>query len=138
MIGSMACRMAFIHTRLWGTFPRVLGHYARDVGLFSLDEAVRRMTGLPAREFGIDRHGVLAEGNFADLVIFDPATNIDTATFEEPRQPAAGIEHVFVNGISVWRDGKATGALPGTVLKPSASPKIVKSACKCGADHSAS
>ena len=126
------------HPRLWGTFPRVLGHYARDVGLFSLEEAVHRMTGLPAREFGIDRRGVLAEGNFADLVIFDPATIIDTATFEEPRQPAAGIEHVFVNGISVWRDGKATGALPGMVLKPSASPKIIKGACNCGADHSAS
>lgn len=126
------------HPRLWGTFARVLGHYARDVGLFSLEEAVHRMTGLPAREFGIDRRGVLAEGNFADLVIFDPATIIDTATFEEPRQPAAGIEHVFVNGISVWRDGKATGALPGTVLMPSASPKIIKGACDCDADQSAS
>lgn len=126
------------HPRLWGTFPRVLGHYARDVGLFSLEEAVHRMTGLPAREFGIDQRGVLAEGNFADLVIFDPATIIDTATFAEPRQPAAGIEHVFVNGISVWRDGRATGALPGTVLKPSASPKIIKGACSCGGDHSAS
>ncbi|RVA48107.1 amidohydrolase family protein, partial [Mesorhizobium sp. M7A.F.Ca.CA.004.09.1.2] len=125
------------HPRLWGTFPRVLGHYARDVGLFSLQEAVFRMTGLPAREFGIQQRGLLAEGNFADLVIFDPATIIDTATFEEPRRPAAGIEHVFVNGVSVWTDGKATGSLPGTVLKPSAS-KVVRGTCGCGADHKAS
>lgn len=126
------------HPRLWGTFPRVLGHYARDVGLFSLEQAVHRMTGLPAREFGIQERGTLAVGNFADLTIFDAETIIDTATFEEPRQPAAGIEHVFVNGVSVWRDGKATGALPGAVLKPSASTKVVKGACACGSHHSAS
>ncbi|MER8433162.1 N-acyl-D-amino-acid deacylase family protein [Mesorhizobium caraganae] len=126
------------HPRLWGTFPRVLGHYARDVGLFSLEEAVFRMTGLAAREFGIAQRGTLAVGNFADLTIFDPQTIIDTATFEEPRQPAAGIEHVFVNGVSVWSDGKATGARPGAVLKPSTSKTIVRSACGCGADHSAS
>ncbi|MDX8439708.1 N-acyl-D-amino-acid deacylase family protein [Mesorhizobium australafricanum] len=126
------------HPRLWGTFPRVLGHYARDVGLFSLEEAVFRMTGLPAREFGIAQRGLLAEDNFADLVIFDPETIIDTATFEEPRRPAAGIEHVFVNGVSVWRGGRATGALPGAVLKPSSSKMVVRGACGCGADHSAS
>ncbi|TPI15828.1 D-aminoacylase [Mesorhizobium sp. B4-1-3] len=126
------------HPRLWGTFPRVLGHYARDVGLFSLEEAVFRMTGLPAREFGIVQRGLLAEGNFADLVIFDPDTIIDTATYEEPRRPAAGIEHVFVNGISVWREGRATGALPGAVLKPSTSKTIARGTCNCGADHSAS
>jgi len=126
------------HPRLWGTFPRVLGHYARDVGLFSLEEAVFRMTGLPAKEFGIAQRGLLAEGNFADLVVFDPETILDTATFEEPRRPAAGVEHVFVNGVSVWRGGRATGALPGAVLKPSASKTVVRSACGCGADHSAS
>ena len=126
------------HPRLWGTFPRVLGHYARDVGLFSLEEAVHRMTGLPAREFGIQERGTLAVGSFADLTIFDAERIIDTATFEEPRQAAAGIEHVFVNGVSVWRDGKATGALPGTVLKPSASTKFVKGACGCGGHQSAS
>ncbi|RJT41269.1 D-aminoacylase [Mesorhizobium waimense] len=120
------------HPRLWGTFPRVLGHYARDVGLFSLEEAVYRMTGLPACEFGIDRRGMLAVGNFADLTIFDPQTVIDTATFEEPRQAAAGIEHVFVNGVSVWRDGKATGALPGAVLKPSASTKPITALRRAG------
>lgn len=123
------------HPRLWGTFPRVLGHYARDVGLFSLEEAVHRMTGLPASEFGIQQRGTLAVGNFADLTIFDPETVIDTATFEAPRQPAAGIEHVFVNGISVWRDGKATGALPGTVLRPSSAATIGGG---CGVHHKAS
>ncbi|RUU83020.1 amidohydrolase family protein [Mesorhizobium sp. M7A.F.Ca.MR.362.00.0.0] len=126
------------HPRLWGTFPRVLGHYARDIGLFSLEEAVFRMTGLPAREFGIQQRGLLAEGNFADLVIFDPETIIDTATFEQPRRPAAGIEQVLVNGVSVWRGGRATGALPGMVLKPSASKTVVRGACGCGADHRAS
>jgi N-acyl-D-amino-acid deacylase len=139
MIGSDGLpHDAFPHPRLWGTFPRVLGHYARDVGLLTLEEAVFRMTGLPAREFGIAQRGLLAEGNFADIVVFDPATIIDTATFEEPRRPAAGIEHVFVNGVSVWRGGRATGALPGTVLKPSASKTVVRAACGCGDDHSAS
>ena len=129
MIGSDGLPHDFHpHPRLWGTFPRVLGHYARDVGLFSLEEAVFRMTGLPAREFGIQQRGLLAEGNFADLVIFDPETVIDTATFEEPRQPAAGIEHVLVNGVSVWRDGKATGALPGAVLRPLLQPQPSRSA----------
>ena len=126
------------HPRLWGTFPRVLGHYARDVGLFSLEEAVFRMTGLPAREFGIDQRGIVAEGNFADLVVFDADTVIDRATFEDPCQPAAGIEHVFVNGRVVWRNGEATGARPGTVLRPTGSNTIVKGGCGCGATHSAS
>jgi N-acyl-D-amino-acid deacylase len=126
------------HPRLWGTFPRVLGHYARDVGLFSLEEAIFRMTGLPAREFGIRERGTLAEGNFADVVIFDPVTIIDTATFDEPRQPAAGIDLVLVNGVPVWRTGKPTGARPGTVLKPSASPMIANAACGCGGDHKVS
>lgn len=106
------------HPRLWGTFPRVLGHYVRDVGLFGLEEAVFRMTGLPAREFGIDRRGRLTAGHFADIVVFDPATVADRATFEQPQQAAAGIELVFVNGSLVWRDGRATGARPGHVLRP--------------------
>jgi N-acyl-D-amino-acid deacylase len=126
------------HPRLWGTFPRVLGHYARDVGLFSLEEAIFRMTGLPAREFGIRERGILAEGNFADLVVFDPATIIDKATFEEPRQAAAGIDLVVVNGVPVWRHGEPTGALPGTVLKPSASSMTAEAVCSCGGDHKAS
>lgn len=120
------------HPRLWGTFPRVLGHYARDVGLFSLEEAVFRMTGLPAREYGMERRGLLAVGNFADLVVFDPDRINDRATFEEPRQPSAGIGHVFVNGVEVWQDGRSTGARPGDVLKPTrTSAGIRLTGCGC-------
>lgn len=86
------------HPRLWGTFPRVLGHYSRDVGLFSLEEAVRKMTSLPAAKFRLKDRGQVAVGHFADLVVFDPASIIDVATFEKPIAPAAGIETVFVNG----------------------------------------
>ncbi len=119
MIGSDGLpRDIHPHPRLWGSFPRLLGHYVRDVGLFSLEEAVFRMTGLPAREFGIAGRGMLAAGHYADLVVFDPATVIDRATFEHPTRPAAGIEQVFVNGVSVWVDGRATGARPGAVLRP--------------------
>ncbi len=122
------------HPRLWGTFPRVLGHYARDVGLFSLEEAVHHMTGLPAREFGIEGRGVLAAGNFADLTIFDPETVIDTATFEAPTRPAAGIEEVIVNGVTVWRSGAATGDRPGEVLRPRPGTQtaVAGSGCGCG------
>ncbi|HWW99473.1 D-aminoacylase [Collimonas sp.] len=86
------------HPRLWGTFPRVLGHYSRDLGLFSLEEAVRRMTGLPAAEFRLRDRGLLAPGKFADLVVFDPARIKDRATFEAPLQTADGIDLVIVNG----------------------------------------
>ncbi len=104
------------HPRAWGTFPRVLGHYARDENLFSLEEAVRKMTSLPAARFKLQDRGVLKEGACADLVLFDEQTVIDTATFENPAQPAAGIEQVYTNGHCVWRDGRATGARPGVVL----------------------
>lgn len=105
------------HPRLWGTFPRVLGHYAREVGLFSLEEAVRRMTELPAAQFGLAGRGVLRINAYADLVLFDPETILDRATFDQPQQPAAGIEQVWVNGRPVWRDGAVTGARPGRVLR---------------------
>lgn len=105
------------HPRLWGTFPRVLGHYARDVGLFPVEEAVRRMTALPARHFGLTDRGRLMPGLAADLVLFDPATVIDRATFEDPIQPAAGIEAVFVNGRAVWEAGAETGARPGRAIR---------------------
>ncbi|MBV8167167.1 MAG: D-aminoacylase [Alphaproteobacteria bacterium] len=107
----------FPHPRLWGTFPRVLGHYARDIGLFPLHEAVHKMTGLTAQNFGLKDRGVLRVGAFADLVLFDPETVIDRATFEQPTQPAAGIELVLVNGQPVWRDGAATGTRPGRALR---------------------
>jgi N-acyl-D-amino-acid deacylase len=105
------------HPRLWGTFPRVLGHYARDVKLFSLEEGVRRMTALSAAQFGLTDRGVLRPGAYADLVLFDPATIADAATFEQPKTPATGIAEVFVNGRSVWKDGGATGNRPGRALR---------------------
>jgi N-acyl-D-amino-acid deacylase len=110
------------HPRLWGTFPRVLGHYSRDLGLFPLEVAVHKMTGLPARRFGLHGRGIVEAGAFADLVLFDPATVADAATFEAPVQPAAGIRAVLVNGTPVWRDGQATGARPGRVLRRGARP----------------
>jgi N-acyl-D-amino-acid deacylase len=105
------------HPRLWGTFPRVLGHYVRDVKLFPLPEAVRRMTSLPAAQFGLKDRGVLRPGAFADLVLFNPDTIADLATFERPQTPAAGIAEVMVNGRSVWRDGAPTGDRPGRALR---------------------
>ncbi len=108
------------HPRLWGTFPRVLGHYSRELGLFALEEAVRRMTGLTAARFGLKDRGVLAPGAHADLVLFDPDTVIDRADFADSTRPADGILGVWVNGEPVWRDGAATGARPGRVLKRAA------------------
>jgi N-acyl-D-amino-acid deacylase len=105
------------HPRLWGTFPRVLGHYCREIGLFGLEEAVRKMTGLPAARFGLTGRGILAAGAYADLTVFDPETVIDRASFSEPTLPAAGIEHVFVNGRPVWSGGKPTGEHPGRALR---------------------
>jgi len=104
------------HPRLWGTFPRVLGHYARDVGLFPLETAVWKMTGLTARNFGLSGRGVVAEGHHADLAIFDPATVRDAATYEQPVRPAEGIHRVIVNGRVAWQDGRHTGARSGQVI----------------------
>ncbi|HKA41595.1 MAG TPA: D-aminoacylase, partial [Burkholderiales bacterium] len=105
------------HPRLWGTFPRVLGHYARDLKLFPLETAVYKMTGLPAAKFGLARRGVLKEGNCADVTVFDPDTVIDTADFQHPTETAKGIEIVIVNGEIVWRNGRATGRRPGKLLR---------------------
>jgi len=105
------------HPRLWGTFPRVLGHYSRELGLFGLEEAVRRMSGLPARWFGLLDRGVIRPGAFADLVVFDAARVKDTGTFSAPASPATGIDLVMVNGQVVWRGGHPTGARPGRVLR---------------------
>jgi len=117
MIGSDGLpHDAFPHPRLWGTFPRVLGHYSRELGLFPLEEAVHRMTGRSAAVFGFADRGVVREGAFADLVVFDPETVIDRATFEAPMEPAAGIDLVMVNGGVTWRDGAWSGARPGRRL----------------------
>jgi N-acyl-D-amino-acid deacylase len=105
------------HPRLWGTFPRVLGHYARDVGLFSLETAVHKMTGLTARTFGLGDRGLIKQGMAADITLFDANTVGDAATFESPIRAAPGIEMVIVNGEAVWRDGRATRARPGRVLR---------------------
>ena len=105
------------HPRLWGTFPRVLGHYARDVGLFSLETAVHKMTGLTARTFGLEDRGLVGHGMAADITLFDARTIGDAATFESPIRAAPGIDTVIVNGEIVWRDGRSTGARPGRVLR---------------------
>lgn len=105
------------HPRLWGTFARVLGHYARELGLFPLEEAIHRMTGFTAQKFGLRDRGELRPGAFADLVLFDPARIIDVGTYEDPNHPPAGIHHVFVNGTRVVRDGAHTGARPGRPLR---------------------
>jgi N-acyl-D-amino-acid deacylase len=104
------------HPRLWGTFPRVLGHYSRGLNLFPLETAVHKMTGLTAKTFGLKDRGVLKEGYAADITIFDAGTVDEAATFARPIQPARGIDCVIVNGAIVWRDGKSTGARPGQVL----------------------
>ena len=118
MIGSDGLPHDFHpHPRLWGTFPRVLGHYCRELGLFGLEEAVRRMTGLPAGRFGLSGRGKVSAGAYADITVFDPATVIDRATFEKPITPADGIEHVFVNGRPVWVEGKPSGERPGRALR---------------------
>ena len=121
MIGSDGLpHDVFPHPRLWGTFPRVLGRYARDEGLIGLEDAVFRMSGKSAAVFGLEGRGEVREGAFADLVVFDPDAIIDTATFENPARPAAGIRSVFVNGREVWADGAAvasSGPGPGRLLR---------------------
>jgi len=104
------------HPRLWSSFPRVLGHYARDLGLFPLETAVHKMTGLTARTFGLKDRGVVREGAFADLTLFDPDTVGEAGTFARPIQPAHGIDTVIVNGAVSWRAGAPSGARPGRVL----------------------
>ena len=104
------------HPRLWGSFPRVLGHYGRKLGLFPLEKAVYKMTGLTAKNFGLKDRGVLKEGAYADLTLFDADTVAEAATYEAPIANAHGIDTVIVNGAIVWRDGRSTGARPGRVL----------------------
>ena len=105
------------HPRLWGTFPRILGHYCRELKLFSLEEAVRRMTGYSAETFGLVDRGEIRPGAFADITIFDEAKILDRATFDAPKTPAAGIDMVMVNGRPVWEADAETGARPGKVLR---------------------
>lgn len=106
------------HPRIAGTFPRVLGRYARDEGLLSLESAVHKMTGMSAARFGLRGRGVVAEGAVADLVVLDPATVADAATYAAPLLPAAGLPYVIVGGQVVVRDGELTAARPGKIVTP--------------------
>jgi N-acyl-D-aspartate/D-glutamate deacylase len=110
-------REAGAHPRAYGTFPRILGHYVRDVHLFTLEEAVRKMTSLAASRAHFTDRGILRAGMKADVVVFDPATIRDASTYEDPHHFSEGISDVIVNGRSVLRDGKMTGVLPGRVLR---------------------
>jgi N-acyl-D-amino-acid deacylase len=118
MIGSDGLpHDAWPHPRLWGTFPRVLGHYARDLKLFSLEQAVRKMTGHTASVFGITDRGVIRENAYADLVLFDPDTVRDEATYDAPTRLSVGILETWINGQSAYVFGNgATGACAGRLL----------------------
>jgi len=124
-IGSDASARAFEgitargipHPRTYGCFPRVFSRYVRERRTFALEEAVQRMTSLPARIFGLRDRGTIAVGAYADLVVFDPTTVRDTATYERPYSRPTGIRDVFVNGLAVVRDGEATRARPGRALR---------------------
>jgi N-acyl-D-amino-acid deacylase len=104
------------HPRLWGTFPRVLGYYSREQKLFSLGEAVRKMTSLPGQRFGLTDRGWVREGYCADLVLFNAETVRDSASFGDPIRAAAGIEAVWVNGVLSYRDQAPTGERAGKFL----------------------
>jgi N-acyl-D-amino-acid deacylase len=105
------------HPRAYGNVARLLGHYVRDEKTTSLPDAIRRLTSLPATNLSIRQRGSLKPGYYADVVVFDPATIRDNATFAKPQQLATGVENVFVNGVQVWRDGKHTGAKPGRFVR---------------------
>ena len=119
--GSLAPEGVFLksstHPRAYGNFARLLGKYARDEKVIPLEEAVRRLTSLPAETLKLDRRGRLKAGYFADVVIFDPTKVQDHATFENPHQYSTGVLHVFVNGVHVLENGKHTGAKPGRVVR---------------------
>ncbi|GAA1585281.1 D-aminoacylase [Kribbella sancticallisti] len=111
------------HPRAWGTFPRYLGHYVRDVGLLGLEDCVNHLTGRAAQRIRLTDRGLVRRGYAADLVLFDPATIADTATFEDPRQQATGISHVIVNGECAIADGQPTGRLAGRTLRRDSTTK---------------
>jgi len=105
------------HPRAYGNVARLLGRYVRDEHIIPLQEAVRRLSGLPAENLKLKRRGRLAPGYYADVVVFDPAKVQDHATFDKPHQYSTGVVHVFVNGRQVLRDGEHTGATPGRVVR---------------------
>ncbi|MCW5555378.1 MAG: D-aminoacylase [Verrucomicrobiae bacterium] len=105
------------HPRAYGNFARLLGKYVREEKLIPLEEAIRRLTSFPAETFKLDRRGALQPGYYADIVVFDPKTIQDHATYAQPHQYATGVAHVFVNGVQVLKDGEHTGAKPGQVVR---------------------
>jgi len=119
--GSLAPEGVFLnsgtHPRAYGSFARLLAKYVREERVVPLEEAIRRLTSFPAATLGLQRRGRLATNYYADVVVFDPSAIQDHATFEHPHQYATGVEHVFVNGVQVIRDGSHTGATPGRVVK---------------------
>jgi N-acyl-D-aspartate/D-glutamate deacylase len=127
MIGSDGFSLAaedgkagsMVHPRSCGTYPRVLGRYVRQRQTLALETAIAKMTGLPTRKLGLTDRGLLRTGHAADLVVFDPDTVADSATFEAPHRYPVGIHYVVVNGQVVVQEGEHTGLLPGTVLKKS-------------------
>ncbi len=106
-----------VHPRHLGTVPRLLGTYVREEGLLSWEEAIRKLSGLPAEILGLEERGTLVEGNFADLAIFDPETIRGVATFEDPFHYSIGMRYVLVNGAPVVDEGEYTRALPGRALR---------------------
>ena len=105
------------HPRFYGTYPRILGRYVREQSLMSLEDAVRKMTGMPAERLRLKDRGVIKEGMTADLAIFNADEVIDRSTFEDPHQLSHGMSHVLVNGQPIISDGISTGALPGKVVR---------------------
>jgi N-acyl-D-amino-acid deacylase len=118
---SMAPEGVFLksstHPRAYGNVARFLGKYVRDGKVMPLEEAVRRLSGLPAENLKLKKRGTLVAGNYADVVVFDPATIADHATFDKPQQYSTGVRDVFVNGVQVLKNGEHTGATPGRVVR---------------------
>ncbi len=108
---------ALTHPRTYGTFPGILGLYVREEHVLPLEDAIRKMTSAATRRLGVRDRGILQEGFFADIAVFNPDTVIDRSTYENPNQPSTGIEYIFVNGVSVVKAGKVTGAKPGVALR---------------------
>jgi N-acyl-D-aspartate/D-glutamate deacylase len=113
---AWAAPLGPVHPRAYGTYPRVLGRYVRDERVLALEDAVRKMTSAVADRLGLRERGLLRAGCYADVVVFDPATIADQATFEAPHQLATGVRDVWVNGVRVLRGGAHTGATPGRVV----------------------
>ena len=125
--------LARSHPRAYGNFARVLGHYVRDEHAATLPDAIRRLTSLPADNLSLAGRGRLRPGNFADVVVFDPATIADYATYARPDQLATGVDHVLINGGFAWRDGKPTGAATGRVVRGRAWTGAPGGGCRASA-----